>query len=53
MKKLAHFYLTFVFIILYIPIFYLIVYSFNSGGDMNGFTGITLSIIRTCFQTVA
>ncbi|MCI6872259.1 MAG: ABC transporter permease [Streptococcus hyointestinalis] len=41
MKKLAHFYLTFVFIILYIPIFYLIVYSFNSGGDMNGFTGIT------------
>lgn len=41
MKKLAHFYLTFVFIILYIPIFYLIVYSFNKGGDMNGFTGIT------------
>ena len=50
MKKLAHFYLTFVFIILYIPIVYLIVYSFNSGGDMNGFTGITFEHYKDMFS---
>ena len=50
MKKLAHFYLTFVFIILYIPIVYLIVYSFNSGGDMNGFTGITFENYKDMFS---
>ena len=42
MKKIANLYLTLVFIILYIPIVYLIFYSFNQGGDMNGFTGFTL-----------
>lgn len=42
MKKFANLYLTLVFIILYIPIAYLIFYSFNQGGDMNGFTGFTL-----------
>lgn len=42
MKKFANLYLTFVFIILYIPIAYLIFYSFNQGGDMNGFTGFTM-----------
>ncbi|WP_315460066.1 ABC transporter permease [uncultured Streptococcus sp.] len=42
MKKFANLYLTLVFIILYIPIGYLIFYSFNQGGDMNGFTGFTL-----------
>ena len=42
MKKFANLYLTLVFIILYIPIGYLIFYSFNPGGDMNGFTGFTL-----------
>lgn len=50
MKKLAHFYLAFVFIILYIPIFYLIVYSFNKGGDMNGFTGITFEYYKDMFS---
>ena len=38
MKKFANLYLAFVFVILYLPIFYLIAYSFNSGGDMNSFT---------------
>lgn len=35
-------YLVAVFIILYTPIFYLIYYSFNSGGNMNGFESFTL-----------
>ena len=42
MKKFANLYLALVFVILYIPIAYLIFYSFNQGGDMNGFTGFTL-----------
>ena len=42
MKKFANLYLVFVFVILYLPIFYLIAYSFNSGGDMNHFKGFTL-----------
>ena len=46
MKKFANLYLTLVFIILYIPIAYLIFYSFNEGGDMNGFTGFTLGGCR-------
>ena len=39
--KLSTIYLTFVFLLLYIPIFYLIFYSFNAGGNMNEFTGFT------------
>ena len=45
MKKLStasKAYLILVFIILYAPIFYLIFYSFNSGGNMNGFESFTL-----------
>ena len=42
MKKFANLYLALVFVILYIPIAYLIFYSFNQGGDMNSFTGFTL-----------
>ncbi|MDN6626496.1 MAG: ABC transporter permease [Pisciglobus halotolerans] len=34
-------YLLFVFVILYLPIMYLIFYSFNEGGTMNSFTGFT------------
>ncbi|AWN18894.1 ABC transporter permease [Streptococcus sobrinus] len=41
MKKLSRLYLGLVFALLYLPIFYLIFYSFNRGGDMNGFTGLT------------
>lgn len=49
MKRFANLYLAFVFLILYIPIFYLIFYSFNKGGDMNGFTGFTMEHYGTVF----
>lgn len=39
--KWSNLYLIFVFLLLYIPIFYLIFYSFNAGGNMNEFTGFT------------
>lgn len=41
MKKIGKVYLTITFLVLYLPIFYLIAYAFNEGGDMNGFTGFT------------
>lgn len=40
--KLSNLYLIAVFIILYIPIAYMMIYSFNEGGTMNEFTGFTL-----------
>ncbi|WP_419961475.1 ABC transporter permease [Psychrobacillus sp. BM2] len=40
-SKSAKFYLALVFIVLYTPILYLIFYSFNSGGSMNGFESFT------------
>ncbi|MFA9414730.1 ABC transporter permease [Streptococcus sp. E29BA] len=49
MKKLANLYLGLVFVILYAPIVYLIVYSFNAGGDMNAFSGFTLEYYGTMF----
>ena len=39
---LSNAYLVFVFAVLYAPIFYLIYYSFNSGGGMNDFQSFTL-----------
>jgi len=48
MKKFARLYLVFVFALLYLPIFYLMFYSFNQGGDMNGFTGFTLEHFNFC-----
>ena len=50
MKKFANLYLALVFVILYLPIFYLIAYSFNSGGDMNSFTGFTLDNYQSMFS---
>ena len=50
MKKFANLYLAFVFVILYLPIFYLIAYSFNSGSDMNSFTGFTLDNYQSMFS---
>lgn len=50
MKKFARLYLVFVFVLLYLPIFYLMFYSFNQGGDMNGFTGFTLENFQTLFE---
>ena len=49
MKKLSNLYLAFVFIVLYLPIFYLIGYAFNAGDDMNSFTGFSLSHFKTMF----
>lgn len=52
MKKLnkgAKVYLAFVFIILYAPIFYLIFYSFNSGGTMSNFESFTLEHYAAVF----
>ena len=49
MKKLSNLYLAFVFIVLSLPIFYLIGYAFNAGDDMNSFTGFSLSHFETMF----
>ncbi|RNF40741.1 ABC transporter permease [Planococcus salinus] len=43
-------YLAFVFIVLYAPIFYLIFYSFNSGGTMSGFEDFTLEHYAAVFN---
>ncbi|MDR3157034.1 MAG: ABC transporter permease [Lactobacillales bacterium] len=48
-KKWSLVYLFFVFAILYLPIFYLIFYAFNKGGDMNQFTGFTFDYFREFF----
>lgn len=42
----ANIFLMIIFFILYAPIFYLIFYSFNSGGTMSGFEGFTLDWYR-------
>lgn len=48
--KWSRLYIIAVFILLYLPIGYLIFYSFNSGGDMSGFTGFTLEHYQTLFS---
>ena len=50
MKKTASIYLTVVFLILYLPIFYLIGYAFNAGDDMNKFTGFSLAHFQNMFS---
>jgi len=42
----AKVFLMVVILILYAPIFYLVIYSFNSGGSMSGFEGFTLDWYR-------
>lgn len=37
----ATLYIAFVFLLMYIPLFYLMFYSFNAGGDMINFTEFT------------
>jgi spermidine/putrescine transport system permease protein len=50
-KKIgANIYLIAVFIILYAPIFYLMIYSFNSGGAMHDFKGFTLEWYKEVFH---
>lgn len=48
--KWSKLYLFFVFILLYVPIFYLIYFSFNEGGTMNEFTGFTLEHYSNVLQ---
>ena len=43
-------YLVFMFLVLYLPIFYLIYYSFNEGGTMSEFTGFTWEHYQTLFS---
>ena len=53
MKKLStasKIYLVIVFAVLYAPIFYLIFYSFNSGGTMNSFESFTLEHYQAVFD---
>ncbi|TYR78376.1 ABC transporter permease [Priestia megaterium] len=48
--KVSNLYLVFIFVILYAPIFYLMYYSFNSGGSMREFDGFTLQWYKEVFQ---
>ncbi|MBU5212230.1 ABC transporter permease [Heyndrickxia oleronia] len=48
--KIAKLYLVIIFIILYAPIFYLMYYSFNSGGSMHDFEGFTLEWYKEVFH---
>ncbi|WAA09315.1 ABC transporter permease [Fervidibacillus albus] len=48
--KLSNIYLFIVFIVLYAPIFYLMFYSFNSGGKMYHFESFTFDWYRELFQ---
>src|SRR5690606_41899774 len=50
LSKLGKVYLAAVFFILYAPIFYLIFYSFNSGGTMSSFDGFTLEHYAAVFN---
>lgn len=50
LSKTARIYLAIVFIILYAPIFYLIFYSFNSGGTMSSYEGFTLEHYAAVFN---
>ncbi|MGB3159615.1 ABC transporter permease [Carnobacterium sp.] len=48
--KWSNLYLIAIFVILYAPIFYLIFYSFNSGGTMTSFEGFTWDNYLTVFE---
>ncbi|MCJ1907097.1 ABC transporter permease [Planococcus ruber] len=50
LSKKAKVYLALVFFILYAPIFYLIFYSFNSGGTMSNFDGFTMEHYAAVFN---
>ncbi|QWU16052.1 spermidine/putrescine transport system permease protein [Paenibacillus sophorae] len=49
-NRWSNLYLALVFIVLYAPIFYLMYYSFNSGGTMHEFEGFTLDYYREVVQ---
>jgi spermidine/putrescine transport system permease protein len=49
LSKWSSLYLILVFLVLYAPIFYLMFYSFNSGGTMSHFEGFTLDWYKELF----
>lgn len=49
-NKIRNLYLFFVFIIMYLPLAFLIFYSFNSGGNMNVFESFTLDYYKKVFN---
>lgn len=53
MKHLQRLYLAFIFILLYIPILVLVLFSFNSTGNTGGFTGFSLYWYRELFSNPA
>lgn len=48
--RVGKIYFGIVLILLYVPIFYLMFYGFNAGGDMSKFTGFTLANFQTLFS---
>ena len=48
--KWSKLYLLFVFILLYLPILYLVFFSFNEGGTMNNFSGFTMEHYANVLQ---
>ncbi|WP_276882145.1 ABC transporter permease [Anaerococcus tetradius] len=48
--KISNLYLLFIFVLLYLPIIYLIFYSFNSGVSMNSFDGFSINHYREVFR---
>ncbi|OMF32586.1 spermidine/putrescine ABC transporter permease PotC [Paenibacillus sp. FSL H8-0548] len=49
-NKWSNLYLVLVFAVLYAPIFYLMFYSFNSGGSMRNFESFTLDYYKEVFE---
>ncbi|MGX7108710.1 ABC transporter permease [Facklamia miroungae] len=43
-------YIGFVFLLMYAPLFYLMFYSFNAGGDMTNFSGFTFEHYQALFE---
>ncbi|MBG9980583.1 ABC transporter permease [Facklamia lactis] len=50
--KWSKLYIVVVFLLMYAPLFYLMMYSFNSGGDMTHFAGFTLEHYQSLFEDV-
>lgn len=53
MKHLSKIYLAFIFVLLYIPIIVLVLFSFNSTGNTGGFTGFSLYWYRELLKSPA
>lgn len=49
-NKIGNLYLVFLFILMYLPLVFLIFYSFNSGGNMNVFESFTLKYYKKVFE---